>query len=302
MGAWQLSDAFTYGGRGADARTVLVFGNCQAPYLARMLAALDDLNDDYRFVVALNHPLPGEAQAVTVADETLRDVALVVWQFEDRTNNPAAHALRARLPAACPEIRFPTFLLSSPWPFECIEPPRGAPEAAYPWTRYPLGDMIGLEVARMGLRGPLAVAAYLDLSAQRMPNLHVRLERDFARMGHHDAQCDVRLADYVEANYRREHLFWTNGHVSRAGVVELARRVADAARPVLGGSAERARQCFDAAADFDGMGGLQLPIHPLVASTLELAWCELDQLWRWYDQRWNYFEYIERYISYDTDW
>lgn len=296
-----LPDSFIYGSTSPKARTVLIYGNCQVPYLARMLAALDDLDGEYRFAVALNHTQPGQSEADTVSDALLADLALVLWQFEDRANNPAALALRERLPAGCPVVRFPTYLLTCLWPFECPEP-RVVSEPDYPWGRFPMGDMIGLEIAQAGLSGPLAVAAYLDLSAQKMPDLQRRYERDLARMQLHDSNCDVKLADYVQAGFRREHMFWTNGHVSDAAIGELAARVADAARPWLGGDAARARLRLREAGRFGGMGGLQLPIHPVVAQTLGLDWYELDRPWAWYEQRWTYFEYIERYIAYDTGW
>lgn len=292
---------WVYGGRTSRARTVVVYGNCQAPYLAQMLAALDDLNDDYRFVFVANHVFPGESVARPLPQSYLNDVALVLWQHEEGDGNPAAAALRAQLPPGCPVITYPSFLMTCMWPFECPDT-RGVPDLAFPYTRYPLGDMLALQVAQSGLTGPLAVAAYMDLSMRKMPNLAVRLKRDLTRMRQHDTRCDVALSDYVEANFRREHLFWTNGHVSREGVCELARRVAAAARHVLGGSAERAHECLARVNGFQGMGGHQHPIHPVVAAALELEFYDLDRTWLWYDQQWTYFEYMERYIAYDTDW
>ena len=288
-----------FGGKTAQARTVLVYGNCQAPYLAQLLGEIDDLNDDYRFVAAINHAVPGEELA-PVADVHFRDVALCLAQYEKRADSPIALALRSRLPPGCPVITFPSFVMNSFWPFDCPEP-RGLPDPAYPWKRYPFGDMIGLRIAQAGLAGPLAVAAYLDHSLRKMPKLDVRLQRDIDRLHYYDARCDVKLADYVEANFRQHHLFWTEGHISQEGVVELARRVATAARPVLGGSAGRTEECLAATA-FAGMGNLQLPIHPMVADALGLRFWESDMAYHWYSQEWTFYEYIERYIAFDTSW
>jgi hypothetical protein len=294
--------ALAFGGRSARARTVLVYGNCQAPYLAQMLASLDDLNDDYRFVVALNHVLPGDAVAPAIAGEDLKDVVLLLRQFEDHQANPAFTALAARLPARCPVIRYPSFALLSAWPFECPEP-RERHDPAFPlWKRYPLGDMLGLQIAQAGLTGSMAVAAYMDLSERKMPDLRVRLQRDVDRMRRYDAHSDVQLADYVLDHFRDEHLFWTSGHLSAPAVAELARRVAEHARPVLGGSAARAEACLAAASINGGMGTHQHPIHPLVAEALELRFWRMDLAYRWHTQQWTYYEYIQRYIEYDTSW
>jgi hypothetical protein len=296
-----LNAGWGFGGQGPAPRTVVVFGNCQVPFVAQLLAAVDDWNDDYRFVIGLNHPRPGEPRAAAVPAQLLQSAVLVLWQHEERDNNPAALALRGALPAGTPVFRFPSYLMTCLWPFECPEP-RDSPEPAFPYKRYPLGDLIGLEVARMGLRGPLGVAAYMDLSQQRMPDLRVRRERDFERMRRHDGHCDIPLTDFVEAHWREEHLFWIHGHVSRRAMCEVAVQLADALRPRLGGSAARARACIEAAADFEGLGDVQLPIHPLVADAYGLAWAGPDRRWRWYDQQWTFFEYIERYIDWDTSW
>lgn len=293
---------FRYGGRGDKPRTVLLYGNCQTMYLGRLLGGLDDLNDDYRFVVAFNHAQPGDERAPAVADEDLEDVALVVRQYERRTDNPAWLAIEERLPANCPVVRFPSFLLRSPWPFECLEP-RERHDPMYPsWKRYPNGDLIGLQIAETGLTGPLAVAAYMDLSEREMPDLQQRLQEDTDLMRLYDAHCDVKLTDYVLENFRQQPIFWTYNHVSAPAMRELARRVLDQVRPVIGGRAARAERCLDAAMDFDGVGGHQVPVHPLVAEALGLSWCPPGRRYQWATQQWAYHEYIERYIDYDTSW
>ena len=294
-------ECLTYGGRSEHARTVIVYGNCQAPFLCEQLSRLDDLNADYRFVAALNHGFPDPEVPPPVPDIHFRDVALYLSQHEDQPGRPSRLALESRLPHGCPVIRFPSFVMNSLWPFECPEPRlQSVPE--YPIGRFPAGDMIGLEIGRAGLTGPISVAAYMDLSLRKMPDMAVRLERDIKRMRHYDAHCDIALTDWVLDHVRSHHLFWTAGHVSALGVAELTRRVASVARPILGGSAERADACLAASMDYGGMGGLQLPIHPAVSDALGLSYGGPDQIYRWYSQEWNFFEYIERYIAYDTNW
>ncbi|MBV7540369.1 hypothetical protein KW835_04610 [Acidovorax sp. sic0104] len=280
---------------------MLVYGNCQAPSVAQGLAALDDLHEDFRFVCVLNHVPPGMEMPV-VPDAWLQNLALLIQQHEERADYPVLVALRQRLPAGVPVVTFPSFFLPCLWPFECVETRPGMPDPAHPWGRYPLGDMIGLELARAGLQGPLAVAAYMDLSARKLPNMQVRLQRDLQRMRGYDRHCDVKLADYVESTFRREHLFWTNGHVSGTGMYVLIEKVAQAIRRFVGGSAQRAQACLAGLHDHGGLGAHQLPIHPLVAEALQLDFWQIDMTYRWESQNWTFFEYIQRYIDHDTDW
>ena len=50
------------------------------------------------------------------------------------------------------------------------------------------------------------------------------------------------------------------------------------------------------------MGGVQMPVHPLVADALKLSYCPPERTYQWVTQRWTFYEYIERYIAYDTSW
>ncbi len=157
-------------------------------------------------------------------------------------------------------------------------------------------------MARAGLKGTLAVAAYLDLSARKLPDMQVRLQRDLDRIRGYDRHCDVQLADYVESTFQREHLFWTNGHVSGAGMHTLVDRIAQAARPYLGGTSKRAQTCLAWLREHGGLGVHQAPIHPLVAEALELEFWQADMTYRWETEQWTFFEYIQRYIEFDTHW
>lgn len=294
-----MSSLLVYGSQSPAARTVLLYGNCQIPFLAKFLGGIPGLNDAYRFVCQTNHGLPGEDVRL-VLDDVGSDVALLFEQIDERAHVPVREAMRARL--ACPKIVFPTYWLASMWPIDCTET-RIRPEPRFPWGRYPLGDAIGLQVAELGLKGDAAFAAYMDRSARHMPNIDVRFERDLQRMRRYDRESDVPITDLVLANFRQRHWFWTWGHTAVEPLVELAQLLWRAARPVLGGTDEEARRGIAAAASgVAGIGEIQLPIHPMVIEALGLEFCNDETRYRWYDQSWTFREYITRYIEYDTSW
>jgi len=296
-----VSDLLIYGSTAPRAKTVLVYGNCQVPFLADLLGAVTERGDEYRLVCALNHPVAGKPIPEPPLGD-LRDVALYLEQHDSRPAVPLREHLRAALPAGCPVVTFPTFLMGSLWPFECPEP-RVRAEPGFAWGRFPIGDIVGLQVAHLGLKGDAAVDAYLELSETLMPDLAARLDWDRALIERGDSACDVTIGDYVLERFRHEHIFWTSGHLAPAPLAELAKRIDARARQTIGGTADHARRCIDAAASrLDGMGGWQLPIHPSVATALGLAFHRADARYRWYDQLWTFREYTARYIEYNTDW
>jgi hypothetical protein len=295
-----MSVVQTYGGRGDNPRTVLVYGNCQAPFVARLLAAVSSFEGDYRFVYAPNHAMPGQ-EIPRVPADCLQDVALYIEQCET-WDSAIRQAVRQTVPAGCPRVSFPSFYFDCLWPFQCLET-RGLPvDPAYPFGRYPYGDLIGISIAKQGLRGSEALVAYLEQTSRKMPDLKVRLERCLQWMQAHDQDNPLGIADYIAATFRKEHIFWSNGHASAGLMAELTRRIVRHVQPVLGGSLSQAEADIDAAADFGGMGSQQLPIHPQIAAFFELEYCPPTRLYRWFDQQWTFDEYICRYIAADTNW
>lgn len=293
-----------FGNPAEGAPTVIVTGNCQPIYLAEQLARLDDLNAHYRFIYAPIYAYPADNLPVDCTDEMVRSCVLYLRQYQDTPKVPNRDRLEARLPKDCPRITFPSFLMTCFWPFEWPET-RRADDTAWPIPRYPHGDMVALEVAKENLPGPLALAAYLDASGRKMPDMRARFERDVLRMHQWDGLCDVKIADYVLGEFRRQHLFWTYGHVSTQGVTELTHRVARAAQPYLGGSEWRRQQVLPwlgGHLKVGGMGEMQVPIDPRVAQALGLEFGGPDQSYLWFTQQWDFREYMERYIAYDTAW
>ena len=292
-----MGDPLVYGGRGAAPRTVVLFGNCQVPVLAERLSLLSDLNDDYRFVVVNRAADLADIEPAIVPEAYMQDAVLLLEQYENPdVPNAGRISLHQRLPPGCPVITFPSFLMNSMWPFECPDP-RYRGEPRFPYGRYQ-GDFLAMKVAQTGARGAQAVAEYLELSTRKMPDLQVRLQRDLHRMRNFDANCDVRLAGFVEKRFREEYMFGTAGHVDAGAVTELVLRVTDAARPLLGGAAAHVEACM---AGLDGMP-LQAPIHPVVAEQLGLTFWSADLVYRWYSQAWTFGEYMAHYIDNDTGW
>ena len=189
------------------------------------------------------------------------------------------------------------------WPFAVTSDPRNVPEPDYVWGRYPYGNRVALEVVASGLRGAQALAAYQQRSAAQMPDLATLLARAQRKLLLRDAQCDVKIGDYVWDNFRERHLFLAYAHVRAEAIGELARRLLAAVQPVLGGHADAAWRRLNTAIDaMPDMDVMEEPIEPAVAQGLGLKFYEPDMRFRWFDQRWTFVEYIRHYLDYDTSW
>lgn len=291
----------TYGNDAPDAPLVLLYGNCQTTYLAMLLAAANGPSGEYAYACVLNHAIPGQQQVMPSEHDFARCV-LYLEQYDSEKLMAIRETARRSLPAGCPRLVFPTFMMFCLWPFESHDP-RQVSEPDFIWGRYPHGDSLGIEVAHRGLAGEAAAEAYMQLFQARMPDAQSLLRKDLERIARHDNASDVRIGDYVIANFRRTHLFWTTGHVSSAAITELALRLHAAVLPILGGDLRqgqsRIREC---GTHFSGMGEQQLPVHPQLARDLGLEYCDENTRFSWFGHHWTFREYIARYITYDRSW
>lgn len=302
-----------HGNHASDADLVVLYGNCQTPFLARLLAAA---RGDKGYLCVLNHAPPGQEPEMPTADQ-MRRCTLYLEQYDSQPDIaawspvgdieqyglPLRTRLRASCPPGCPKIVFPSYVMTCLWPFAMVGDPRNVPEPGYVWGRYPYGNRVALEVVASGLTGPAALAAYARRAAECMPDPQATLDKARRKLERRDAHCDVKIADYVWANFRDRHMFMSYAHVRGYAITELAARLYDAIHPLIGGDAEPARQRLRAAAaTLPDMDGLEEPIDPMVARLLGLTFYKPDMRFRWFDQTWTFEEYMSRYLAYDTSW
>jgi hypothetical protein len=283
-----------------DRRSVIIYGNCQADQIARILNQVPAVADHFHFEPVLNHAPLGEA----VPEPTpLVDHAVLLWeQYDEREEIAVREAVRKRIPEGCRIVTFPPSVFLGFWPFAWMDP-RNVAEPRFPFGRYPWGDRVGHAVAQLGLSHEQSVSRYMELSMAQMPNVERLISRDLELQDRRDGACLVRIADFIREHVRSEHLFWTWGHPSSILLGEIARRLTAASAQVLRVSPERvATQLAQAIELLPGTGTEQLPVHPEVIRQLELSFCSSGTRYRWMGNTWSFDEYMARYISYDTDW
>ncbi len=302
-----------FGNPAPDAELVILYGNCQTPFLATLLAAA---HGDKGYLCVLNHAPPGE-EADKPSLEQLQRCCLYLEQYDsqpDLSNQeelpetkrygiPLRRYLREHRPKSCPKLIFPSFLMTCMWPFASTGDPRNKPEPGYVWGRYPYANKVAMKIAARGLKGEEALDAYKRLSRKHMPNFRKVLKKAKNELKTRDAHCDIKIADYVWANFRKRHLFLSWGHIRKEAIGVLAERIHDAIQPHLGGDPETTRQRLLAAlAQMSDMDTMEEPIDPVVADGLGLKFCQPDKRFRWYEQSWTFDEYMTRYLDYDTSW
>lgn len=303
-----------YGNPSPDAELVVLYGNCQIPFLARLLAAA---HGEKGYLCVLNHaPVGQEADRPSV--EHMQRCCLYLEQYDSQPNIspntplpshvqryglPLRRYLRENCPKNCQTLVFPSFVLTCLWPFASIYDARNVPEPDYVWGRYPYGNRLALEILDQGLSGDAAFAEYKKRSLEQMPDSYSLLKRTKNKLDKRDAHCDIKIADYVWKNFRESHLFLTYAHTRSEAIGVLALRLYDALHPMIGGNASEARHRLQTELQIlPDMGGLEEPIDPVLIRHLGLKFHSPEMRFRWYSQYWTFDEYMTRYLAYDTQW
>jgi hypothetical protein len=281
-------------------KIVVVYGNCQATFIVFLLNQSPSFLERFELVMVNIHTPPG-AQ-VPELPEGVENAALYWEQYDERAAIPIREETRKQIPEGCPTLVYPPLAGMAFWPFAWADS-RSAPEPQYPWGRYPWGDRIGLEIARLNLPESEIFDRYMELSMQKMPDIVELARRDHFLAAKRDAACDVQIQDFLLPNYLTDYLFWTWGHTSSVLMFELIRRLFEKSEHVLGPITPEIESELQAAVTrYPAIGAEQLPIHPEVIRRLGLTFCTPDTRYRWFDQEWTFEEYITRYITLDTSW
>jgi hypothetical protein len=269
--------------------------------MAMLTGLMPSVSQRIHVVLITNNVEPGQGTA-PIPDELSR--AAVLWeQYDQRSSVAARDEVRSRVPTDCAVIRYPSVAMNALWPFR-VKDPRNRPDPpAYPWGRYPHGDVVAMEVAEMRLPPARAFKRYMELSHERMPDVSRLVERERSVLQQRDDRCDVQMTDFVFANLRKTHQFWTHGHLAAGVVAELILRLLRASRPVIGDLGAAAHdELEDLCERFPGQGDIQAPVHPLIIEQLGLQFFNESTLYRYFTERWTFAEYMTRYIAFDCSW
>jgi hypothetical protein len=264
-------------------RTVIISGNCHGRFLRRSLSrAL--AGQPYEVIWARHMGGRGQDAA---DDEALRRCAFVLQQTGHQTSDLIG---KEALPSDCRIIRFPIVWMNSLWPLNCLDPrnPAGGPDNRGP---FPYGDRMLLQFLEEESAPDEAVERWFEADPGKWKKLDRFHEINVAKARQLDLDADVKLGQFVLDTFRRERLFVTYNHPSPQMLQHMAQALCEAlgfadARPAL----PKANQ--------DGVGEIQVPIHPKVAAHFGLEWFDPDALYRYFDEHLSAREYMLRYAGF----
>jgi polysaccharide biosynthesis acetyltransferase WcbI-like protein len=274
------------------AKTIIVYGNCQAGIFAGLLDSELATRDGHRVIYRRNFDHPFEEGP----ELSRKDVSSCSLLFEQHDHDRfPEHNL---LPTNCPMITFPSLDSVLFWPFQSMNPYDKLDPPLFPWGHFPYGDRVIVGCIEKGMAPDEILQYYLNEWAAYMPDLNRLFEVEAARLAARDVACQVKIADYFLRHFRQRRLFWTINHPSKEMSAELTRRLLNAGSrflTALGDIDEEAVQRFGAKHPLDD---LAVPIHPRLAEHFKLEWYDAErELHRfWAAPSVSYVEYFRELI------
>jgi len=284
-----------------DRASVIIYGNCQATGLRKILARMPYLSSQVDFRVIEYYNMRGHGRGLAQIPKRVFNDVDFVWEqlgTDFVAEREQFHSLIAKRKP--PIVRFPAFTINTLWPFMGSDK-RLVRDPDYPRRRrYRVPDQIGFTVAQE-LAGRDAsddelYDRYMELSKQRFPDLDKRLGIDRAQWRMRDAQADIAVGAFVDANFRGQRLFHDPAHVSEIPQRYILRQLIEQTLEPFVEVDIALAELDEITTDYHGMEWATVPIHPLVGERLQLSYYDPDATYLWYSHEWTFRDYIISYI------
>lgn len=277
----------------ADRPVLLIYSNCQADHIAKLLESIEPLTSEISVKYLFIHSLEDPGHGWDTYDENYMEGVCWVWEQVSEAFPLLRTELHRRLPPHVRRIRFPAFTAGMIWPFAAAD------QRPSKRNLYLYGDSIahrlGRQIAGKTVSDDDIFDQYMEMSAKRIVDLDRRLELEIDNWRKRDLDSDIVFADYVLENFRKVQLFYEPTRVTQ----NLVHRLTQSLLWETFGSqwtnmprvAERVTRLLR---DYVGYDTISRPVHPLVAEKLKLEWYDPNALYRWFAHDWTFREWIVR--------
>lgn len=264
-------------------QNIVVFGNCQAGTLSRILWDLPQITGQFNLFYhefAMN-----EARKATAGDELAACDILLIQDTREWQHYP----FRDQVRSSADIMKFPFYYFGALWPFDSHQ--NGPDKIAlgqrvakpFGYLDHLLGrlrDKVPDPSERFEVYRKLAVSDVVDI------NRYAEIEE--VRLLTEDKRYRLEVGRFIVENYRHERLFETVTHP--AGT--LMKRIADELLGKLG-----VRITWPSEINLNLPSRYQVPIHPHVIEALKLEFVSDETLYHFYEEDLSFEQYVRRYIE-----
>ena len=283
----------------AERPVLLVYSNCQADEMPRLLQRVDAINKDWNVHYLFIHNLAQPGQGWDTVPSKITDQASIVWEQVSDAFPEERAELHRRLPPTSRIIKFPAVSTSTIWPFACADA-RPSPRNLFLYSDA-VASALGREVDHSQMSDEDLFYLYMERSEEEMPRLGRRLEFDVFQWKQKDSLSDVKAADFIEQHFHDTQLFWMAGRYAMPIVRHLMPQLVRETFPADWLDRNNVLPTLSAMmARMVGKDNISVPVNPLVAEKLKLSWHRLDMKYQWFAHEWTFREWVVRCIRFQS--
>lgn len=264
-------------------QNLVVFGNCQAGTLSRILGDLPQVQE--RFNVVYHEFRMDDSRLATAGSELEACDVLLVQDTREWQHYP----FRDRVRSSALVIKFPFYYFGALWPFDSHQ--NGLDKVAFAQTvARPFGYLDHL-LGQLREKVPDPAGrfeAYRQLAVEGVIDIARYAEIEEARLLAEDDRYGLTVGRFIVENFRRERLFDTVTHPTST----LMRPIADAVMGKLGVAIAWPDQI-----NLRLPSRYQVPIHPRVIEALKLEFVSEETLYHFYEEDLTFDQYVRLYIE-----
>lgn len=271
---------------------IILWGNCQAQYLAVILRASPHLNARFEIKDYLNFSRPGIFEPSLVPDAELAACRVLIYhKIYDPKYSAAATAKLSLLPQDVLRIPLPYLKCNLYWPFfnSVIEPMAASPK--YPWGLLPVRSPVLDAWLQKGLDDEAITRAFAALDPAEHLNLDLLEKDSYAAWKRLEAESEgqLKFTAYLMENWRSSLQFYIYNHSAKPLLLHLANQIL--AR--LDAPALSLRDIAPCACRQD----ISYPVHPGAARYYGLSFAKPGTRYGLGDKHYSFEEFIRFYLA-----
>lgn len=224
-----------------------------------------------------------------IPDSELRTCNLFIHQYlDEKWNDLASSVLTAKVNSGrC--ISIPSCFWRILWPFWTWDYERMKPEPGFPFGKHPYGDSFVLKKLKEGVSRREIINAYLEMNINEEVDMEAIFAEDYERECARERHLDVKISDYVAANFRNIKLMTSVNHPTNVVILKIANSIL--------GKLDIAAVPEEISAAATEFGEYQVPIHPAVIRHYRLSFVDEDSRYLMNGKMRTFSEYVEDYLD-----
>ena len=266
-------------------QNIVVYGNCQGKVLFDFINSSSNITEKYEifyhFVEMENTQRDDWQRQIDAADIVLaQDVRnWVSYPFREQAEGKTL-------------VRYPLVTFASLWPFDSAQGQSDTVALATNQSiplhlRFDYQDALLTKMRSAIPDQEDRYQSYKKLEYGRRINFKRFLQAEISRLENIDRSYDLNLTDYILSNIQKKRLFHTITHPT----VDLMEQFAASTCKLSGlPSSFSTREIPDHAA------GYQVPVHPKIASDLEIQWANEETRYNFKGRQLTFEAYYRAYI------